>query len=104
MRDATKAQLWLSRRSRRAERGPFDPVLQLDGEHGVGQWLDNRAFDLDRISFRHGRCWVPFSHGMPAQRGPTHERAAYQITHVPDNGWEAGVLTGSWSGSRDRPR
>src|SRR5689334_20465264 len=38
------------------------PVLQLTREHGVGQRFDNRAFNLDRISFRHGRCWVPFSH------------------------------------------
>ena len=45
------------------------PVLQLHGEHGVRQWFDNRAFHLDRISFRHGRCWVPFSHGMPAAGG-----------------------------------
>src|SRR5262245_50600792 len=45
------------------------PVFQLDGEHRVGQRLDDRTFHLDRISFRHGRCWVPFSHGMPARAG-----------------------------------
>src|SRR4051812_15097444 len=45
------------------------PVLQLNSEHRVRQWFDNRAFHLDRISFRHGRCWVPFSHGMPARAG-----------------------------------
>src|SRR5215217_5211932 len=42
------------------------PVLQLNREHGVGQRFDNRTFDLDRIFFRHGRCWVSFSHGMSA--------------------------------------
>ena len=52
------------------------PVLQLYGEHGVRQWLDYRAFDLDRISFRHGRCWVPFSHGMPVH-GDRHTKAQH---------------------------
>src|SRR5258708_29948362 len=28
------------------------PILQLNGEHGVGQRLGDRTFDLDRISFR----------------------------------------------------
>jgi hypothetical protein len=45
------------------------PVLQLDSEHRVGQRLDDRTFNLDRISLCHGRCWVPFSHGMPARAG-----------------------------------
>jgi hypothetical protein len=45
------------------------PVLQLNSEHRVRQRFHDRAFHLDRISFRHGRCWVPFSHGMPARAG-----------------------------------
>src|SRR5690349_17317168 len=44
-------------------------VLQLDCEHGVGQRLDDRPLDFDRISLGHGRYWVPFSHRMPAQAG-----------------------------------
>src|SRR6476660_4388404 len=30
-------------------------VLQLDGEHGVGQQLDDRPFDLDRVFLGHRR-------------------------------------------------
>src|SRR5690349_7322276 len=47
----------------------FVSVLQLDREHGVRQRLHDGAFNLDRISLCHGRCWVPFSHGMPARAG-----------------------------------
>src|SRR5436190_12654091 len=45
----------------------FVSVLELDRKHGVGQRLHDRAFNLDRISLRHGRCWVPFSHGVSAR-------------------------------------
>jgi hypothetical protein len=41
-----------------------DPVavFKLDCEHRIRERFDNRSLDLDRISLRHGRCWVPFSH------------------------------------------
>src|SRR3954470_5420106 len=34
-------------------------VFELDREHGIGQRFDDRPLNLDRISLRHGRCWVP---------------------------------------------
>src|SRR3954447_1536468 len=48
-------------------------VLQLDCEHRVRQWLDDGAFDLDRVLLRQPCSLVLFSNECrPA--GPTHER------------------------------
>ncbi len=37
-------------------------VLELYGEHGVGQWLQHRPLDLDCVLLSHVLCVVPFSH------------------------------------------
>ena len=57
------------------------PVLQLDREHRVGERLDDRAF-LDRISFRHGRCWVPFSRECRPGRADTRTRSVSEIGYA----------------------
>jgi hypothetical protein len=44
-------------------------VLKLDSEHRVRKGFDDRSFDFDRVSLCHGRCWFPFSNGVPARRG-----------------------------------
>src|SRR4029078_449102 len=71
------------------------PVLQLDSEHRVVQRLDDRAFNLDRISLCHGRCWVPFSHGMPARAG--------RHTKAQDIRNDAFTATAAWSRLRQWP-
>jgi hypothetical protein len=40
-----------------------DPVaiLQLDGEHGVGERLDDRTLDFDRVFLGHRRFVFPLS-------------------------------------------
>src|SRR4051794_18022093 len=60
------------------------PVLELDREHRVRQWLDDGAFDLDRVLLRQPCSLVLLSNECrPA--GPTHERSAYQTSSYPTN-------------------
>jgi len=58
-------------------------VLQLDGEHRIGERFDDRPFYLDRISLGHRLCASPFSRGVSVRHGPTHERVAYQNWPIP---------------------
>ena len=36
-------------------------ILQLDGEHRVREWFDDRPLDLDRIALGHWCSCIPFS-------------------------------------------
>jgi len=58
-------------------------VIKLDGEHRVGERLDDRALDFDRISLGHAAV-VPFLSTSAGPGGPTHERIAYQ--KIPSDG------------------
>src|SRR4029077_9552605 len=57
------------------------PVLQLHAEHGVGQWLDHRALDLDDVVFGHAPAG-PLRSGFPtwAREKATVDRVKAEYT------------------------
>src|SRR5687767_1920780 len=60
-------------------------VLQFDSEHRVGEGLDDRSLDFDRVLLGHRLTCFPFSRAVSAQAGPTHERVAYQKKPIQAN-------------------
>src|SRR3954452_14274294 len=70
-------------------------VLQLDREHRVGQRLDDRSLDFDRVLLGHRLLSFPFSHRVPVRTGPTHERAAYQTCQFPTTPNLSGMVSRS---------
>src|SRR3972149_4202524 len=67
-------------------------VLELDGEHRIGQRLDDRTLDLDRILLGHRRRQAPCS--IPAGSSPARWAAARPARHGDAWGAPGGRTTG----------